>query len=161
MRRYGPSYFWVSSGPGGRGADSFLALDAPDRQYPPARRLPMTIPTNPVSLTGAQRRALRGLGHGIKPVIQIGKMGITDGLVQATSEALAIHELIKLSVGGEAPVDRKTAPKMLATRTGSHVAQIIGRTALLYRRRHDGPVIKLPGTVEEGPRPGNGEGDEA
>jgi len=121
----------------------------------------MTIATNPVSLTGAQRRTLRGLGHGLKPVIQIGKMGITDGLVEATSVALSTHELIKLSVGSEAPLDRKTAPKALAERTGSHVAQIIGRTALLYRRRHDGPVIRIPGAFEEGPRPGASEGDEA
>ncbi len=121
----------------------------------------MTIPTNPVSLTGAQRRSLRGLGHGLKPVIQIGKMGITDGLIQATREALATHELIKLSVGSEAPLDRKTAPKTLAARTGSHVAQIIGRTALLYRRRHDEPAIRIPGAFEEGPRAGHVEGEEA
>ena len=121
----------------------------------------MSISPNPLSLTGAQRRTLRGLGHGLKPVVQIGKHGITDGLVQATSQALATHELIKLSVGGESPIDRKAAPKALAARTGSHVAQIIGRTALLYRRRHDEPVIRLPGTFEEGPRAQKVEGEEA
>ena len=120
----------------------------------------MSILTNPRSLTGAQRRTLRGLGHGLKPVIQVGRHGITDGLVEATKEALETHELIKLSVGSEAPVDRKTAPKLLAAQTGSHVAQIIGRTALLYRRRRDEPAIRLPGAIDEG-ADGRQGGDEA
>jgi RNA-binding protein len=121
----------------------------------------MTISTNPRSLTGAQRRILRGLGHGLKPTVQVGRHGITDGLIQATKQALETHELIKLSVGGEAPVDRKSAPKLLAAQTGSHVAQIIGRTALLYRRRHDDPAIRLPGVIDEAPRPDAQGGDEA
>ncbi|MBU0553261.1 YhbY family RNA-binding protein [Myxococcota bacterium] len=115
------------------------------------------ITLNPLSLTGAQRRALRGLGHGIKPTVQIGQHGITQGVIDATIAALLQHELIKISIGGEAPVARKEAPGALAQATGSHVAQIIGRTALLYRRRFKDPEIKLPGTIEEAPRP-KGEG---
>lgn len=108
---------------------------------------------NPIRLTGAQRRALRSLGHHLKPLVQVGKSGLTDGLVAATTEALEHYELIKVSVGGESPIDRKTAPEALAERTGAHVAQIIGRTALLYRRRAEDPEIALPGVIEEAPAP--------
>lgn len=110
-------------------------------------------PRNPVALTGAQRRHLRGLGHHLKPVIQIGAKGITEGLVQATREALERHELIKVSTLPEGPLDRKQAPQALADATGAHVAQILGRTSLLYRRRCEDPIIELPGPVEEAPRP--------
>ncbi len=113
---------------------------------PPAR--------NPVALTGMQRRALRGLGHHLKPVVQIGKGGVTEGVVGAARDALERHELIKVTVLPESPDDRKTAPQMLADATGAHVAQILGRTSLLYRRRHDDPAIALPGPFEEAPRPG-------
>ncbi len=106
---------------------------------------------NPVNLTGAQRRALRGLGHHLKPVVQIGKSGITDGLVEATEAALLQHELIKIAISGESPDGRKEAPELLATRAGAHVAQVIGRVALLYRRRSEDPSIELPGVIEEAP----------
>ena len=114
----------------------------------------MTAPApNPVSLSGAQRRALRALGHHLDAVLQIGQRGITDSVVDAAVEALTRHELIKISVGRESPVDRQEGPVALARLTGSHVAQVLGRTALLYRRRFDDPVVELPGVVEEGPRP--------
>lgn len=111
-------------------------LEASDEAPPPA--------PSPASLTGAQRRALRGLGHHLDPVIQIGKAGVTAALAQATSVALLQHELIKISIGREAPVDRKVAPGELARATGAHVAQVIGFTALLYRRRLENPAIVLP-----------------
>jgi RNA-binding protein len=99
---------------------------------------------NPPTLTGAQKRALRGLGHHLDAVVQIGKAGVTPGLVQATKQALLQHELIKISVAREAPVDRKEGPDALAQATGAHVAQVLGRTALLYRRRAENPAIQLP-----------------
>jgi len=108
---------------------------------------------NPVRLSGAQRRALRAMGHHLKAVVQIGQGGITDGLVAATVVALQDHELIKISVGRECPVERKTAPGLLADATGAHVAQVVGRTALLYRRRFDEPSVALPGSIEEATRP--------
>ncbi len=108
---------------------------------------------SPPSLTGAQRRALRGLGHALKPVVQIGVAGLTDGVVGATADALERHELIKISIGGESPADRKQAPVDLAARTGAHVAGIVGRTALLYRRRAGDPTIELPGPIEEAIEP--------
>ncbi len=104
---------------------------------------------SPRSLTGAQRRALRGLGHHLKPVVQIGGFGLTEAVVAATRDALAHHELIKISTASEAPVDRKAAPLELARLTGAHVAQVIGRTALLYRRRPGDPTVALPGRVDE------------
>lgn len=38
---------------------------------------------NPPVLTGKQRHHLRGLGHALKPIVQIGKSGIDDGVVAA------------------------------------------------------------------------------
>ena len=113
-----------------------------------------SLPTlSPRSLTGAQRRTLRGLGHHLKPVVQIGAFGLTEAVVVATQDALAHHELIKISMGSDAPVDRKTAPTELARLTGAHVAQVIGRTALLYRRRVVDPTVALPGRVDDAPDP--------
>ena len=48
------------------------------------------------SLNGAQRRFLKSLAHHLKPVVQIGKSGISDALVESVSQALDSHELIKI-----------------------------------------------------------------
>ena len=98
----------------------------------------------PTTITGAQKRVLRGLGHALSAIIRVGKAGITPSLIDATRTALLDHELIKIAVTSDCPINRKVAPHELAKLTGSHVAQIIGRTALLYRERKTDPDIKLP-----------------
>ena len=56
--------------------------------------------------SGELRRALRAHGHAMSPIVQVGKAGVTDGLIKQVNQALADHELIKVKVGGECPKDR-------------------------------------------------------
>ena len=98
-------------------------------------------------LGGKAIRQLRGLGHALDPVVAVGKSGITTGLVAETKIALERHELIKVRVMGEAPVDRKDAATALAEATDATLAQVLGRTFLLYRRNAKAPKIVL---VREG-----------
>jgi RNA-binding protein len=95
-------------------------------------------------LTGKQRRYLRGLGHDLKPIVQIGKDGIDDGLVAAVGQALDDHELVKLRIGEAAKLDRHDAAEAIAQKTHSQVAQVLGNTVLLYRAHPDDPAIVLP-----------------
>ncbi|HET9627183.1 MAG TPA: ribosome assembly RNA-binding protein YhbY [Kofleriaceae bacterium] len=95
-------------------------------------------------LSGKQRRYLRGLGHELKVVVQIGKNGIDDGLVAAVDQALEDHELIKLKIGEGAELDRHEAADAIARKTHSEVAQVLGYTVLLYRAHPDEPTIVLP-----------------
>ena len=96
-----------------------------------------------VALTGAQVRKLRALGHALDPVVSIGKQGITDALVAAAASALGTHELVKVKVQGEAPLDRREAAEQLAQATGAVLAQVLGRTFLLYKRHPKKPKIDL------------------
>ena len=97
-----------------------------------------------MGLSGKAARHLRGLGHALAPVVSIGKDGITDGVVDAARAALLKHELIKVRVQSEAPVDRKEAASELASKTSSALAQVLGRTFLLYKRHPKKPKIQLP-----------------
>jgi len=97
-----------------------------------------------VVLTGKQRRHLRALGHELKPIVQIGRGGIDDGVVAAVDQALADHELVKIKLGETAELDRNDAADAIARRTGSEVAQVLGNTLLLYRADPDDPAIILP-----------------
>jgi len=94
-------------------------------------------------LTGKQNRFLRGLGHGLKPYVMIGKHHLSDDVVKATEEALEAHELVKVRIQEGCLTDRKTVAAELSAATGSAVAQILGSTFLLYRPG-DPPTISLP-----------------
>ncbi len=95
-------------------------------------------------LEGSAARHLRALGHDLAPVVAIGKDGLTDGIVDAAKAALLTHELIKVKVHPEAPLDRREAATELAARTDSALAQVLGRTFLLYKRHPKKPKIVLP-----------------
>ena len=47
-------------------------------------------------LTSSERNILRKEAHALKPVIMIGKNGVTPGLTAAVDAALTDHELIKV-----------------------------------------------------------------
>jgi RNA-binding protein len=94
-------------------------------------------------LTGKQKRYLRGLGHGLKPVIMVGKGELNEALANEASEAIASHELIKVKVLESCMMDRFEVAEGLAKSCGAEVAQVLGRTLLLYRQAKE-PKIELP-----------------
>lgn len=95
-------------------------------------------------LTGPQRRYLRALGQRLGATLHVGHDGVSDAVVQQADAQLEARELIKVRVGDNAPEDRHETAESLAGRTGAHLAQVIGRTALLYRPRREDPTIVLP-----------------
>lgn len=84
--------------------------------------------------SGELRRALRGHGHALSAVVQVGKSGVTPGLIKQVETALADHELIKVKIGAESPADRFDVAERLAGEPGVNVVQILGRVVLLYKR---------------------------
>jgi len=95
-------------------------------------------------LTGKQRRHLRALGHHLDPRVQLGKHGLTPGALRAIDDALVHHELVKVKLLTECPEDRDDVGTRLAADLKAHVAQIVGKTILIYRRHPKKPVIQLP-----------------
>jgi len=85
-------------------------------------------------LTGKQARYLRGLGHHLQPVVMIGKDELSDAVFVSIEEALAAHELIKVKLQEGCLLDRHEVADRLAERTGSAVAQVLGKTILLFRQ---------------------------
>jgi len=87
-----------------------------------------------VALKGRERRELRSMGHHLSVVVQVGQNGVTEGVIGATRQALEDHELIKVKVG-DGPEDRHEAAEHLARETKSEVAQVLGKTVLLFKKR--------------------------
>ena len=86
-------------------------------------------------LTGKQRHHLRALAHHLDPVVQIGHEGVSAAVVAQIDAALAAHELIKVRVGSECPLDREEAAEAIAAAARAEIAQIIGRVVVVWRRR--------------------------
>jgi len=96
-------------------------------------------------LTGKQKRHLRALGHKLKPLILIGKKEIEDALIAEANAALDHHELVKVKLLESCLLDKNEASEMLAGACNADIAQILGKTFLLYRPAET-PVIVLPKT---------------
>jgi RNA-binding protein len=98
-----------------------------------------------VQLTSKQRAHLRSLAHSLKPVVQVGKEGVTDSSVRSLEEALNTRELIKVKVQESSPMQATAVAAALAERVaGTEVVATIGRTAILYRPDPEKPEIRLP-----------------
>jgi RNA-binding protein len=97
----------------------------------------------PRTLNGKALRHLRALGHALDPVIAVGKAGVTAAVAKETQTALEKHELVKVRVMREAPEDRKATAEDLAHKTGAVLAQVLGRTFLLYKRHATRKVPKI------------------
>ena len=89
-----------------------------------------------IELEGFQKKYLRGVGQKLKPVVRIGKAGLTEGVLAKLDHELDNHELIKLRVG--LPRDeRAELIREIARVSTSLVLATIGQTALLFRQHAD------------------------
>jgi RNA-binding protein len=96
-----------------------------------------------MALTSKQRQFLRGLAHPLAPVVRIGRGKLSEAVVEETRTTFLAHELIKVRIDAEGP-ERRALADQLAEATGSEVAGLIGKTAILFRPNEEKPRIKLP-----------------
>ncbi|MBN2331753.1 MAG: ribosome assembly RNA-binding protein YhbY [Deltaproteobacteria bacterium] len=98
-------------------------------------------------LEGFQRKYLRGLAHGLKPLVYVGQKGLTDGVVASVDEVLELHELIKVKfVDFKEKSQKEELAAVIVKQTGSELAGIIGNIAIFYRQQQDPAkrTINLP-----------------
>ncbi|WP_294581610.1 ribosome assembly RNA-binding protein YhbY [uncultured Thomasclavelia sp.] len=84
-------------------------------------------------LTGKQKRYLRGIGHNLNAIFQIGKEGVHQSQIDGIEDALNAHELIKIKILESCLQSKNEIAIELSMRTHADVVQILGRTILLYR----------------------------
>ena len=88
-------------------------------------------------MTGKQKRYLRSLAATIPPVVQIGKNGLEDSVIDSARAAL-----IKVKLHNNSPED-KTIFQDLADMLGAELVQVIGFNGVLYKAKKE-PKIILP-----------------
>ncbi|HEV7505319.1 MAG TPA: ribosome assembly RNA-binding protein YhbY [Thermoanaerobaculia bacterium] len=87
-------------------------------------------------LSGAQRKHLRGLAHHVKPVVHVGRNGVTGSVLQEVEEALDYHELIKVKLVDPQGRKKELADE-LASRSGGTRVGLVGNIVTLYRQNPD------------------------
>lgn len=97
------------------------------------------------SLTSKQRAHLRGLAHPLRPILHVGKEGVSAATIHACADAFRTRELLKLRVLDAAPDTARGSAHAIAKQMEAvHVVQVVGHTAVLYRADPDHPTIRLP-----------------
>ena len=96
-----------------------------------------------MTLSNKQKQFLKGLAHSRKPVVLLGSNGLTEGVVVEISNALDIHELIKVKVPTEDRETKSLIFEAIVRETGAIKLQTIGHIIVLFRQS-DEKKIELP-----------------
>jgi RNA-binding protein len=89
-------------------------------------------------LKGYQKKYLRGLVHGMKPLVFVGQKGLSPAVIKAVDESLERHELIKIKFVDFKEKSRKEEiAGIIEKETISEMVGMIGHIAIFYRQHKD------------------------
>ena len=86
-----------------------------------------------MKLSNKQKQFLKGLAHPLKPVVQLGGNGLTEGVLAEIDNALNHHELIKVKVPTDDREEKSLIMDAIIRETNSEKLQVSGHTLILYR----------------------------
>ncbi len=96
------------------------------------------------ALKGYQKKFLKGLAHGLKPVVFIGQKGLTANLIESIHEALRTHELIKVKfVEFRDRQQKVSTAAVVAAEVGCQLVGMIGHIVIFYRQQTDPEKRKI------------------
>jgi RNA-binding protein len=88
-----------------------------------------------LSLTGAQKSFLRGLGQRLEPALKVGKEGLSPAFFAELQRLLRANELVKLRfVGATDRAEREARCERIADEGRCLCVGAVGHTALFYRQ---------------------------
>lgn len=89
---------------------------------------------------------MRGLGNALDPVMQIGKDGISENVLNGVNLLLEARELVKIKMLKNCDYEIKDLANEIAQKTSAEVVQVIGNIFILYKKstRKDFKHIQLP-----------------
>ena len=94
-------------------------------------------------LTNSQKKQLKALANTLDIKYQIGKLGLTDTVLDTFDKALDAHELIKISVLKSLDTPIMEIALDLSAKLHAEVVQVLGRSIVLFRINKEKNKIKL------------------
>lgn len=95
-------------------------------------------------ITNNQKKFLRGIAHGLNPMIIIGSQGVTDNLMAELEKTLTHHEILKIKIAAGEREDRKEVIDFIINATRAQLVQSVGKMFVIYRARVKDPQLELP-----------------
>lgn len=95
-----------------------------------------------MALTAKQRQFLKAEGHSLNPVVMLGSEGLSDKVIKELDSSIEHHELIKLKLN--AGETRKEQAQQAAEAVNAELVSVVGRVALLFRKRKEDSRFILP-----------------
>ncbi len=84
-------------------------------------------------LTSKQKRYLKKEAHDLRPILQIGKDGLSNNSFITLNQALKAHELVKVSLLQNTSVTPEEALLDILSRCHCEFVFKIGRTLIFYK----------------------------
>ena len=94
-------------------------------------------------LTSKQRAYLRGRANDYETIFQVGKVGITENMLEQIGNALEARELIKLRTLDNSDFFAREAAETIAESLGADVVSVVGSIFVLYRESKKHKKIDL------------------
>jgi RNA-binding protein len=86
------------------------------------------------AITNRELRALKVRAQLLKPMLKIGKDGLSPAFLKATDDALAHHELVKVKFDDFKDQKKELTPK-LADAVSAQLIMQVGHVVVLFRRK--------------------------
>lgn len=96
-----------------------------------------------MTLSNKQKQYLKGLSHPLKPIVQLGGNGLTEGVLAEIDGALNHHELLKVKIPSDDREEKQLIMDAILRETGALKVQSIGHVLVLFRQS-DEKKIDLP-----------------
>jgi RNA-binding protein len=94
------------------------------------------------TLSNAQLRFLKAKAQLLKPMLKVGKNGLSEAFVQMVETELTRHELVKIKFDDLKP-EAKTLSRELANRVSAEMILQVGHVVTLYRANPDQATRKV------------------
>ncbi|MBR1624867.1 MAG: YhbY family RNA-binding protein [Clostridia bacterium] len=85
-------------------------------------------------ISSKERKVLSGMGQKIDSVVQIGKNGVTEAVLQELEDVLEARELVKISVLRNCDFTAKEMINDLADDLNAEPVSCVGSKIVLYRK---------------------------
>lgn len=85
-------------------------------------------------LNSKKRAVLRSHAHHLKPIVTIGKEGLTEGALKSINNALNSHELVKIKAKGH---DCNVLAKLIAEHADCIIVGLIGNIIISFKQNPD------------------------
>ena len=85
-------------------------------------------------LSNRERRELKARAQRLKPMLKVGKEGLSPAFLKAVDDALGHHELVKLKFDDFKEQKKELGPKLAGDVSAALIMQV-GHVVVLFRRK--------------------------